>query len=173
MKLTRAQLAAVFGVHPSTIDGWVRRGCPVSEPAKGVGRGNGAKFWTPDVVKWRDDHVVRGATGSEDEEDGAETSKALRQRLLLAQTETAELELAQRRAELMTTEEYAEALSSAYGRVGAQLKSLPPKLAAAAVGVDTLHEGLARMEPLVHELLDELARADDVPPIEGASDAAA
>src|SRR3990172_352628 len=56
MKCTRAEIAAIFGVMPPAVDGWVRRGCPVAEPSQGRGRGKGAKFWAPDVVKWRDEH---------------------------------------------------------------------------------------------------------------------
>lgn len=160
MKVTRAQLAGIFGVTPPAIDGWVRRGCPVAAPSRGVGRGRGAQFWTPDVVAWRDQHVVLRPTDGTPE---GETTRDLQRRLLLAQTEDAELDLATKRGELLTVTAYRDALASAFGRVGARLKSMAPKLAVAVVGTDTLQDGLARVEPLVHELLRELADADDVP----------
>ena len=160
MKVSRAQLAGIFGVSPPAIDGWVRRGCPIAEPSRGVGRGRGAKFWTPDVIAWRDQHVVLRPTDGTPE---GESTRDLQRRLLLAQTEDAELDLATKRGELMTVTEYRAALGTAFSRVGARLKSVAPKLAVAVVGTETLQDGLARVEPLVHELLRELADADDVP----------
>lgn len=163
MKATRAQVASIFGVTPPAVDGWVRRGCPVAEESRGRGRGRGAKFWMPDVVAW---YVVNVAPRRvEDGEDG-DSTKELNKRLLRAQTEDAELDLAKKRAELMTVSEYHDAVAATFARVGARLKSIAPKLAAAAVGVESLQDGLAQMEPVVHELLQELAEGEDVPLVE-------
>ena len=159
MKATRAQLAAIFGVTPPAIDGWVRRGCPVHEPSKGPGRGKGAKFWVPDVVAWRDTHIVlKGATA-----DTGDEPKDLRNRLLRAQTESAELDLAKKRSELLEVTEFRDALESTYQRVGGRLKGLKPKIAAAVVGVDSIPEGFARVDPLIDEVLAELSAGDDIP----------
>lgn len=160
MMATRAQVASIFGVTPTAIDGWIRRGCPVAERSQGRGRGKGAKFWMPDVVHWRDRNVV--ARDRADTPEG-ETTKDLARRLLRAQTEDAELDLAKKRGELMEVTEYHDVVAGAFERVGARLKSIAPRLAVAAIGVGTLPEGLARMEPLVHELLRELADGEDVP----------
>lgn len=168
MKCTRAEIAAIFGVTPPAVDGWVRRGCPVAEPSQGRGRGKGAKFWAPDVVKWRDEHIVRAGA---DELDDNDSSAALRKRMLKAQTEREELELTRERDELMTKTQWAATVGAAFARVGARLRSAKPKLAAAAVGVSTAREGLARMEPIVEELLEELSTADDVPRATDADDA--
>jgi len=160
MKVTRAQLASIFGVTPPAIDGWRRRGCPVSEPSTGVGRGRGAKYWTPDVLAWYVREVVLKDQGGDDD---SESAKGLRTRLLRAQTETAEFELAKLRADLLTVGDWDDTVSAAFARVGARIKSIAPKLAAAAVGVESLQEGLARVEPVIEELLHELAAGDDVP----------
>ncbi len=161
MKATRAQLAAIFGVTPPAIDGWVRRGCPVHEPSKGPGRGKGAKFWVPDVVAWRDTHIVlKGAIA-----DTGEQPQDLRNRLLRTQTESAELDLAVKRGELIEVTEYRDALESTYQRVGARLKGVKPKLASAVVGVTTVQEGFLRVDPLIDEVLAELSTGDDIPEV--------
>ena len=166
MKATRAQLAAIFGVTPPAIDGWVRRGCPVHEPSKGPGRGKGAKFWVPDVVAWRDTHIVlKGATA-----DTGDEPKDLRTRLLRAQTESEELDLALKRGQLLEVTEFREALESTYQRVGARLKGVKPKLAAAVVGVTTVQEGFVRVEPLIDEVLAELSTGDDIPEVTESDD---
>lgn len=157
MKATRAELASIFGVSPPTIDAWVRRGCPVAEESRGVGRGNGAKFWVPDVVKWRDENERKKR--GDDDDDLAE----LERRFAAARAENAEFDLAIKRSQLMTLEQYTDAVTAAFARVGARLRSSAPKHAAASIGVTTMQEGLARHEPIIQQLLEELTTADDVP----------
>lgn len=48
--LNRAELAFFFGVAKTTIDSWVRRGCPVKKKAEG--RGKQAQFDTVEVFRW-------------------------------------------------------------------------------------------------------------------------
>lgn len=74
-----------------------------------------------------------------------------------------EIDLELRRQSIVEVERFREALSDAYARVATRLRSLPPALAQVAVGVQTVQEGVLRMEPLVYELLEELASAEDVP----------
>lgn len=165
MRVSRSQLAGFFGVTPPTVDGWVRRGCPVATPAKGRGRGNGAEFWTPDVLRWWVEHAAlkgRAAGGA---------SKDIRHRLQQIELENAEIDLATKRGELMTVPQFREALGAAMGRLSARVKSLPPVMAAASVGVSNLAEGFARAEPIVNDLLLSLAAGEDVPIGEGAEDA--
>ncbi|MCF6777549.1 terminase small subunit [Thiotrichales bacterium 19X7-9] len=47
---TKQQASDIFGVYVTTIDDWVRRGCPYLE--KG-GRGRAWSFNTADLFKWR------------------------------------------------------------------------------------------------------------------------
>ena len=131
-------------------------------PRRGGLEGRGAKFWMPDVVAW----FVSNVAPRRAEDSDGESMKELNRRLLRAQTEDAELDLAKKRGELMTVAEYHVAVGTAFARAGARLKSIAPKLAAAAIGVSSLPDGLARMEPIVHELLHELAEAEDVPLVE-------
>lgn len=156
---TRAELAAFFGVAPAAVQGWVRRGCPVSARAKG--RGVAARFSAPDVVRWREQQLERAA--GVDSPGDTDSAKALRLRLLRARAEDVEHELAKRRDQLMTAEDFDRSVGAAFARVEARLRASVPRLAAAAVGVEALHEGLARMEPEVDAILRELAAGEDIP----------
>lgn len=46
----RAEVAFIFGVAKTTIDSWVRRGCPVKKKAEG--KGKPAQFDTVEVFRW-------------------------------------------------------------------------------------------------------------------------
>lgn len=47
--VTRAELAKLFGVAKTTVDAWVRRGCPIR--ARG-GSGIRSQFDTAEVFEW-------------------------------------------------------------------------------------------------------------------------
>jgi phage terminase Nu1 subunit (DNA packaging protein) len=49
--VTRTEMAAIAGIAKTTLDDWVRRGCPVHRPSgrKGVPAG----FDTAAVLEWR------------------------------------------------------------------------------------------------------------------------
>jgi phage terminase Nu1 subunit (DNA packaging protein) len=91
---------------------------------------------------------------------GVEESEA---RLAEAQAQMAELKLAEMQKRLMTAEQYERVVDDTNARVAARIKTLPQKLAPAVVGVTSTAEGLARVQPFVDELLDELYQAEDVP----------
>jgi phage terminase Nu1 subunit (DNA packaging protein) len=50
--VSRRRLARIMGVTPPTVDGWVRRGCPVvARPSRETGYAY--RFDTAAVVRWR------------------------------------------------------------------------------------------------------------------------
>lgn len=67
IRVTGAQLARHFEVHPSTIRRWVAAGCPVLELGS-VGRGHGASFHIPAVEQWRIRQTVPTAIHRSDQE---------------------------------------------------------------------------------------------------------
>lgn len=93
-----------------------------------------------------------------------------RRRIVLAEAEQAEIELARTRGDLMTVSEFERLISDAYARVRARLLNLPPRLAGVVVGAATKPEAQARIEPLVLEVLAELHGANDVPDPESEPD---
>ena len=108
--VNRTGLSEVFGVALTTIDSWVRRGCPVV--ARGHGKGQEWQFNTAQVSNWLKDEAVAEATG--DIPDDIELLKIRKQK---AETELAELELAQKRGEVALIADFERAQAMAYGAI--------------------------------------------------------
>lgn len=88
--VSRAGLAEVFGVALTTVDSWVKRGCPVV--VRGHGKGQEWKFNTAQISAWLQDEAVDRATGGIP--DDLDKLKIREQK---AKTELMELELAEKR----------------------------------------------------------------------------
>jgi phage terminase Nu1 subunit (DNA packaging protein) len=136
---------------------WVER--LTSEGMPVVMDGRHPRYPVPGAVLWyiarkQQEVEARSAPTTLDE------AKARREAALAQQEE---LKLAEMRCELMTVAQYRRVVDDTNARVAARLKTLPQKLAPAVVGVKDTAEGLARVQPLVDEVMDELWRADDVP----------
>jgi phage terminase Nu1 subunit (DNA packaging protein) len=57
--VNRVQMAAILGIAKTTLDEWVRRGCPVHKPARA--KGSPAEFDIAKVVRWRLADAMRRA----------------------------------------------------------------------------------------------------------------
>jgi len=97
MKANRAELARVFGIALTTVDTWLRVGCPYDQ--KGA-PGREWVFDTAEVARWREERV-RAEAGGQDVQDDA----ALNRRKRLAETRLAELELAKAMGEVGSIEQ--------------------------------------------------------------------
>jgi phage terminase Nu1 subunit (DNA packaging protein) len=112
-KVSRRDLAAIFGVSLPTIDAWVRAGCPYDQ--KG-GRGKEWTFDTADVARWREDRAAADA-GSQDID-----ADKLRIRRIKADTMLAELELAKAQALVAPLDQVERVLSRAVAEVQTNLR---------------------------------------------------
>jgi terminase small subunit / prophage DNA-packing protein len=92
-KVNRTDLAEFFGISLSTVDAWVKAGCPFDQ--RPVNRGKGWVFDTADVMRWREERA-RMEAGGQDVQDDA----ALTKRRKLAETRLVELELAKAMGEV-------------------------------------------------------------------------
>lgn len=118
-QVTRQALADVFGVSLPTIDAWVRKGCPFVE--KG-GRGQEWQFNTAQVSKWLRDRDVEEATG--DIPDDMDELKLRKQK---AETELAELELAEKKGEVALIAEFERAQSMVFAAIRANIMNVPQR----------------------------------------------
>ena len=118
-QVTRQALADVFGVSLPTIDAWVRKGCPFVE--KG-GRGQEWQFNTAQVSKWLRDRDVEEATGGIP--DDMDELKLRKQK---AETELAELELAERKGEVALIAEFERAQAMAFAAIRANIMNVPQR----------------------------------------------
>ena len=92
-KVNRSDLALVFGVAATTIDAWIKAGCPYLE--RPTGRGKGWVFDTAAVARWREQRAAEDAAGKEVQDEAA-----LRLRKLAAEAKAAELALMRDMGEL-------------------------------------------------------------------------
>ena len=118
-QVTRQALADVFGVSLPTIDAWVRNGCPFVE--KG-GRGQEWQFNTAQVSKWLRDRDVEEATGGIPDD-----IEQLRIRKQKAETELAELELAEKKGEVALIAEFERAQSMVFAAIRANIMNVPQR----------------------------------------------
>lgn len=155
-QLARDEVMDRLGVSVRTLFRLIDEGLPVT------GKGESATFPWPECRRWYDKRLQSQVTARP---ANLEEAKARRESALAQQEE---LKLAEMRGELMTATEYRRVVDDTNSRIAARLKALPQKLAPAVVGVKDTSEGLACVQPLVDEVMEELFAAEDVPTEEAA-----
>lgn len=126
--LNRTEVAGYFGVSLTTVDNWVRNGCPQQQRGK---QGVAALFNSCAVHTWLVNTAVEQATGKG---KGAAEPDGFKERLLAAQAEMAELELAKAKAEVIALPQVEKALSNAFASVQAAMRALPSRVARMVIG---------------------------------------
>ncbi len=116
--LNRAEMAEFCGIALTTLDDWLRRGCPY------VQRGSKGKAWvfnSAKVVQWRADDIRSETAGVQ-----VASADELKRRKLEAETELVELELAEAKGLVAPIEQMERAQSKAFGEVRANLRNVLP-----------------------------------------------
>lgn len=119
--LNRTEMADHLGVVMTTLDDWVRRGCPVVQRGS---RGRPWQFNSADVRAWRDEDIRRDASRVE-----TASNDELRRRKYQAETELVELELARAKDQVVEVEQYERALAKVFGEVRTNLRTVLPERA--------------------------------------------
>ncbi len=115
-----------------------------------VVRGGKVFLRWPEFPRWRDERLKKvGKPSGLDE---------ARRRRLSAQAELAELELAKARGDLLTISDVERIVSTDYGKLRAQLLSMPGRLAPCVVGVKTMADATAAIDAEVRSVMAELSR---------------
>lgn len=117
--VNRAKLAEVMGVAAPTVDGWIRRGCPVVQRG---GRGAEWQFATAEVVRWLRDSAVAEATGDVSGDEAEIYLRTKRAKMLQA-----ELELAKARAEVAPVKEFERVQAARAATVRANIMNVPQR----------------------------------------------
>ncbi|WP_323119992.1 terminase small subunit [Burkholderia alba] len=117
--VNRAGVADVFGVALTTVDAWVRAGCPVIQRG---GRGVEWQFNTADVVRWREDERVRQMAGDVPDDEGK-----LRCRKLAAETLTAELDLSKARGEVAPVADFERVTAKLLTTIRTNMLNVPAR----------------------------------------------
>jgi terminase small subunit / prophage DNA-packing protein len=118
--VSRAGLAEVFGVALTTVDSWVKRGCPVV--VRGHGKGQEWKFNTAQISAWLQDEAVDRATGGIP--DDLDKLKIREQK---AKTELMELELAEKKGEVALIAEFERAQAMVFAAIRANIMNVPQR----------------------------------------------
>lgn len=118
-EVTRQGVADIFGISLPTVDSWVRAGCPYLQ--KG-GRGQEWQFNTSQISKWLQERAVDEATG-----DVPADIDQLKIRKAKAETELAELELAEKRGEVALIAEFERAQAMAFGAIRTNILNVPQR----------------------------------------------
>ena len=146
--MNTSQLADHYGKHRQTITAWVRQGMPYTK--KG-GQGKEWEFDSVEVAEWREQQAVDNATGSIDQADEYE----LKRRKLLAETESAELDLQEKKKLLVPLEELENGLAKSFSEVRAQMRNIPARLVSVLIG----ETDEARFKQVLAEEIDQSLNA--------------
>lgn len=158
LMVTRVALADAFGVALTTVDSWVRAGCPYIQRG---GRGRDWKFNTADVGQWRCDRArdeVLGKTQASEEE--------LKLRKLAAEAEKAELELAKAKGEVAPVREFERATSALMAVIRQNVMQVPGRAVMQLIGCNDETEFKSKLRAelvlaLESAAEEELALDDD------------
>jgi len=118
--VNRTGLSDVFGVALTTIDSWVRQDCPVV--VRGRGKGQEWQFNTAHIAKWLQDKAVDDASG-----EVVDDINLLKIRKAKAETELAELELAEKKGEVALIAEFERAQSIVFGTIRSNMMNIPQR----------------------------------------------
>ena len=125
-EVSKTELAESFGVSATTVEHWIRVGCPYRQ------RGAKGKAWifsTSDVYEWRLNRVREENTGTDQAGE-----QELKRRKLAAETAKAELELAKLRQEVAPIDQMQRAMSMAFAEVKANMRNVPNRVVTLLIG---------------------------------------
>lgn len=152
--LTKSQLAERFGVDVRSITNWAAEGMPQrSRSGKPAFAWAECRDWRENKVR-EDARATRHAGGSED----VKVKMAeLRLRAALAETESAELDLAERRGQLVTIDYMTGEFERITSALRASLLSLPAAWADRLGSCATTVDRMLMLEDCVNELMSTLS----------------
>ncbi|MCB8769396.1 terminase small subunit [Acinetobacter soli] len=117
--VNRTGLSEVFGVALTTVDSWVRQDCPVV--VRGRGKGQEWQFNTAQIAKWLQDKAADDATGE------IPDINLLKLRKAKAETELAELELAEKKGQVALIAEFERAQAVVFGIIRSNMMNIPQR----------------------------------------------
>lgn len=152
--MTKRQFADLFGVSEKQLERFFSQGMPHD-------RQSARKILIPMPAgrEWYKEYLVKKG------EKAAQPSSIdeARRRKETASAELEELKLAREKGQTMRVTDHVDLLADGFARVRAKLLNFAQRAAGAAFGTATIQECQAKLEPLVTEMMEELAAARDVP----------
>ena len=137
-------LAIRLGVSTKTVSSWLRKGCPGTRAATGAYR-----FNLKQVIRWRDQNLRPPAGPSSYSEARARKEAAL--------AELRELQLRQKKGELVTRESVQKATFASRRRARDQFQNLPARYSGLFAAESSQEKIFITMSKAIREILEELS----------------
>lgn len=150
--MNKSQLACLLNKSLFTIDAWIRKGMPF------VKKGSQTKEWefdVSDVCKWREDHAIATALGNI-EDLGIEE---LKKKKLAVEVNILEIDLQERKGEIVALKDVEQSLSHAYITIKQRLRTIPDRIVADLASQTDEH---VCRELLVNEIDDALLELSQI-----------
>jgi phage terminase Nu1 subunit (DNA packaging protein) len=151
-RLNRAETAEHMGVNPTTLDRWVREGCPVAERGS---RGIEWQFDLPAVIKWWGNRRADEAAAT-DTNDMMEIELRTKRAIMLK----AELELAKAKGEVASVREFEKVQSKAMAAIRARVMNVPQRVAMRLLGETNETAFKARLSEELRSALESASDSD-------------
>lgn len=152
----KREIAQIFGVAETTVNEWVRRGCPVMQRG---GKGVAWQVNTADVSEWLKKRAVEDIAG-----DTLADESELKRRKLAADTAKAELELAKVKAEVVPLSQLERALANTFAEVKTNVRNVPSRISTTLIGETSetrIKEVIIEEIDLALEAMDEFDIQDE------------
>ena len=152
----KREIAQIFGVAETTVNEWVRRGCPVMQRG---GKGVAWQVNTADVSEWLKQRAVEDVAG-----DTLADESELKRRKLAADTAKAELELAKVKGEVVPLKQLERSLANTFAEVKTNIRNVPSRVSTTLLGEDSetrIKEVILGEIDLALEAMDEFDIHDD------------
>jgi terminase small subunit / prophage DNA-packing protein len=151
-QVSKTELAEFFGTSSTTVEHWIRVGCPYVQRG---GRGKQWIFSTAEVHDWRLDRLREETSGK-----GTVDEKTLKNRKLAADVERAELELAKSRGEVAPLWQVQKAMAKAFAEVRANMRTIPSRVVSSLIGETDEVRFKAVLLDEIDQALEAMANAD-------------
>lgn len=131
LQFTRSQVAECFGVSLTTVDAWVRRGCPREA---GGQKGVGAVFNSAAVARWLRDVAAEEARRESTDDEQLSAMDEAKLKKLQAEAVVAEVAAAKALEQVVELDIVEKALANAFAEVQVRLRNLPGRVVSLLIG---------------------------------------
>jgi phage terminase Nu1 subunit (DNA packaging protein) len=144
--VNREELAGILGCAPTTVDRYIRAGCPIIEHGT---TSQGHRVNTADVVRWLREREAAAPAG--------DSQSDARRRHMAASAELKELALAEKRGQMIRVDDVATILADELANVRSRLMAMPGRLAPTVAAMSDIFACEKAMTDEVAAALSELS----------------
>lgn len=151
-RFNRAETASAMGVNVTTLDRWVKEGCPVAQRGS---RGIEWVFELPEVVRWYGNR--RATEAQEDAPNDLMEIELRKERALMLK---AELELAKAKGDVAPLKEFEKVQAKAMAEIRARIMNVPQRVVMRLLGESDESKFKNLLADELREALESASAAD-------------